>query len=146
VALDTGPFLLDVIGSIDPQLVSRVKRTCMFGERQYYWLRVLCVQFQECWITAGIVTEACNHLDGENKTRHGVVFEQIRTKLLKLQESVITSSELAQSGAFLRFGLADCSLIELAGSGCLVVTSEAPLTHYLETQKLPVLNINHIRE
>jgi hypothetical protein len=118
----------------------------MFSERHYHWLRSLCVQFQECWITPGIVTEACNHLDSENKARGGLVFGQIQTKLLKLQESRITSSALSQSGAFLRFGLADCSLIELARSGCLIVTSEAPLTHYLETQNLPVLNINHVSE
>jgi hypothetical protein len=60
---------------------------------------------------------------------------------------VVESSYLeTREGLFFAvIGLSDAVIAEIANRDLLVMTTDGPLYHYLQTIGLPVLNFNHIR-
>ena len=143
--LDTNVFVLRLVGWLDPQLLSKIKRTAQFGIDDWALLNNLLSLVPTVLVTPCILTECCNLLDGANQAHGLALFEVLRKNIVHLKEDFVRSKELALGDVFLRFGLADASLADLAQRGHLVITDDLPLQVRLNSLSLPVLNFNHLR-
>jgi hypothetical protein len=145
VVLDTNVFLLYVVGTLDPELLPRVKRTAIFGLDDWKLLCNLLSIVPKMIITPGIITEACNLLDSDNVRHDYRFFSILRHLAAILHEDYIRTETLSQHKLFFRFGLTDSSIAHLAGRGHLIITADLPLAVALEQLSLPVLNFNNLR-
>jgi hypothetical protein len=147
VVLDTGVFLLSVIGTWNPNLIDegRIKKISSYSKSDFELLCRLTAYFSKIVITPSIITESCHHLEKVNESYGRKIFAHLAGLLRSLAESRKSSGELAQLPAFLAFGLADASVYDLSKRGFLVVTDDLPLTNYLEQGGLSVLNFTRLR-
>jgi hypothetical protein len=71
----------------------------------------------------------------------------------KLREEYVDTNEVVRDGAFLRLGIGDTSIINLAvrgafpqgNRGYLLITIDSPLVSMMESRSLDVINFNHLR-
>ena len=56
-----------------------------------------------------------------------------------------TAKELSTDAGLVPFGITDTSIVRVAAEPYLVVTTEHPLTGYLQSKNLDVLNYGYIR-
>lgn len=147
VLVDTNLLLLFFIGSYDQDLVERWPRTAdRFASVDYETLLLLLEGFDRIVVTPHILTEVSNML--------GYLFEPARTKCLLELASIMTTlmeekrtpgTILIENLAFLRFGLADASILDVATGEYLVLTDDLALYGYLQNEGVGVLNFNEIR-
>jgi hypothetical protein len=119
MVLDTNVFLLAVVGLWRPELLDskqKIKRLESYSGDDFLLLLRLIQIFGKKWITTpSIIAETCNLLDGPNKGYNFQIFQNLAVMLRDtLRESGKPSKELSAQPAFLQFGLADASLIDLA--------------------------------
>lgn len=55
------------------------------------------------------------------------------------------SSEVSQNQEFIKFGLTDAVIINLAQKSCLVLTAEFPLANYLRGLDVDVINFWNLK-
>jgi len=105
----------------------------------------LLAPFTKRVVTPGIVTEACNLLDTDNRKYNETIFHALSRILNDLTESQKPSKILATNPAFMQFGLADASVADLANRGYLVITDDLKLQNFLATSGRFSLNFTQIR-
>jgi len=62
-----------------------------------------------------------------------------------MREAQVAGVALARRESFVRLGIADMSIIEIAAEPYLVLTEDFRLYNFLAFQNRDVLNFNHIR-
>lgn len=147
IVLDTNIFLLLVVGGCGTHLLPQVKRTAKFTSDDFGLLGNILSLAKSTVVTQGIVTEACNLLDSENKNRDKCFFLWIRELIQKskLVEDHVALSDLTQHPHFSHLGIADTSVIDLAARHYLVLTDDLPLKVALERQGHLVLNFHNLQ-
>lgn len=126
ILLDTNLLLAFCIGAVNPQYISRFKRTRAYIAEDFTLLSQLMKRFTMCVTTPNILTEVsnlANSLPGEYHVKFQQIFSQlVPTFLEEYQESkqLVTHREL------LKFGLTDAGIITLVKDRFLVVTDDFP--------------------
>jgi hypothetical protein len=96
-------------------------------------------------VTPGVLAEACNILDKENRRHDEKLFNFMRLTLEQWEEQYIPAKELTKGPVFATLGAADAAVYDVAARGYLVVTGDARLAAWIENDGFSVLNINHLR-
>jgi uncharacterized protein YaiI (UPF0178 family) len=63
-----------------------------------------------------------------------------------LEARYIPANELAARDEFLKYGVADTSIIKAAEQPCLVVTDDFKLSNYMSSKGSDVLNFHQVKE
>ena len=146
--LDTNLLILYIVGSIDPELIRRHKRTNQFTPADYRLLQSVIRRFPRVVTTPNILTEVSNLLDqiGERTSQalHAVLSALIKTE--KFDERYVRSLDAISITEFHRLGVADSSVLFLAQERFLVLTDDIRLYLALSRRGIEVLNFNHVRE
>jgi hypothetical protein len=144
VFLDTNILLLYFVGIVDENLVSRFKRTAnRYCVEDYYLLCNLLPYFSKIVTTPHILTEVSNlagQLSGRVKEEF---FLRFANGISLFDEHYTCSADIAGTSAFIKFGLTDAGIVYLKTH--LVLTEDASLAWYLQSQGIDVINFNHIR-
>jgi len=130
--IDTNILLLYIVGLVNPDRIARFKRTRQFTVEDYELLKKTLQSFPKIVTTPNILTEVnslANQLGEPERSRCLSLFGEA---IGQLEESYQSSKGLAQHPEFSRFGLADCSLIDLAQDRYLVLTDDLRLAVHLE--------------
>ncbi|NBC16917.1 MAG: hypothetical protein GVY18_06315 [Bacteroidetes bacterium] len=143
--LDTNVLLLLLVGGYDAHLISRFKRTSMFGKADFDLLVTVVDYFDTLVTTPHILTEVSN-LSGQ-------LPEHVRPSVFALLTSLIDAflevhrpaGQLAQRPLFADLGLTDVGIMAVAPNRYLVLTEDFRLDGYLRSQDADVLNFNHLR-
>ena len=72
-------------------------------------------------------------------------FALFSQEISAFEEHYIESRNTALNEAFIRFGLTDCGIINLAREQFLVLTDDLKLASYLQSQKIDTVNFNNLR-
>ncbi len=139
--LDTNLLLLLIIGLHNRKLIGVNKRVNQFTEQDFEILIRFKNQFKKVFITPHILTETTNLLDPK---MYILVKNLIDSQLLE----IYTDSKTLVDGdvtCFVKFGLADVAIREVATKNILVLTDDFRLSSYLVSYQLPVYNFNHLR-
>ena len=145
IVIDTNLFILYLIGIYDRNLISEFKRTRAYSVNDFYILHKLVLNFREVITTPNVLTEVSNLLESLNRNKDYKLFQFLHKSLMSLKEEYIESMKVMETVCFQKFGLTDSTLSFLAENKFLILTDDLPFYHYLETQKLPAINFNHLR-
>jgi hypothetical protein len=145
VLLDANLLLVWCIGAVEPQFIPQCKRTRAYIPDDFRLLSALLRSFTTHVTTPNILTEVsnlANSLHGAYATRFRQIFGQL---IPTLSEEYYQSTAVAQRIEFFQFGLTDAGIAAYAKDQYLVVTDDFPLSQFLLSQGIDVLNFNHIR-
>lgn len=145
VLIDTNLLLLYLVGIYDPQRIPKFKRTMIFAIEDFFTLLEFFEYFNEVVTTPNILTEV-NSLANQLPENIKVEFyPKFAEQIANLQEHYIESTKVSSSPHFLRLGLTDSGILNLARDQYLVLTDDFPLAGRLEKQGIDVINFNHVR-
>lgn len=145
IVLDTNVFLLLLIGNWDRSRIVKFKRTQEFAPSDYDKLLYLCSNAAKLVVTPHVVTEACNLCDNYNSSFNGEIFAVLKEMFASMKERRKEASLLFEYDSFLRFGLADISILDASLKSHVAVTDEAKLFAEIYASGGLVINLNHIR-
>ncbi len=147
LVIDTNLLLLLLIGSFDADKIGKIKRIHKYTLDDFNKLNLLINHLNnKLFVTQSILTEITNLSSGYNDETSYQFFKFLALKLIDLSEPNNSSLELIDKDktGFYKFGLTDCSVIDSAKKGCLVVTDDFPLYHYLSSLQLDAINYNQL--
>lgn len=143
--VDTNLMLLLLVGLYDTQQIPKFKRTKEFTIENYETLARFVSAFKKVITTPNILTEVnslSNQLSENLKHQYYNVFTQVISQFLEFYQP---SVNLVSSAEFAKFGLTDSGIASLAKDTYLVLTDDFKLSNYLQSQKVDVINFNHLR-
>jgi hypothetical protein len=145
ILIDTNILLLYFIGSFDPDLISRFKRTVQFTVEDYSTLLILLHPFEKLITTPNILTEVSNLSGQLGEPARTYYFRFFAEKIAGIEEHYIDSARAAEQDQFNRLGLTDTGILELSSRQYLILTDDFRLSQILQTNNLDVINFNHVR-
>ncbi len=144
--MDTNLLLLFFVGDYNRGLVERFRRTRdRFVSADYDTLAGLLLAFRQIVTTPHILTETSNLMGQLTGHARDECFSRLAAVVPKMRETYVPSEDLVQRPPFIKFGITDTSIIEVAAKPYLVLTDDFPLANYLQSRGLDVLNFNNIR-
>ena len=145
ILVDTNVLLLYLVGSVDPELIRRHKRTAQFTIEDYDTLEELLSAFSVVITTPSILTET-NNLAGQigNPARE-MIFAALSREAGVMRERHVAVSRLTQEAVFIDFGITDAGIAVAAQKGYLILTDDFALSSYLSSEGHDVINFNHLR-
>ncbi|HEX8072717.1 MAG TPA: PIN domain-containing protein [Pyrinomonadaceae bacterium] len=145
ILVDTNLLLLYFIGIYDPQRIPRFKRTMIFAVEDFYTLLGFFKYFRKVVTTPNILTEVNSLANQLSENLKIAFYPKFADQLTVLEEHYITSMEVSSTPFFLKLGLTDAGILNLAQGQYLVLTDDFRLVGYLEKHGVDVINFNHIR-
>lgn len=145
ILVDTNILLLYVVGAVNQDRIVQFKRTRQFTSEDYRTLCKILVQFPKRMTTPNIVTEVnslVNQLGEPERTRCLSAYGHL---LSKFDETYIPSKTVVTNDGFVKFGLTDCGILEIAQDQYLVLTDDFRLSAHLQNQNVDTINFNHLR-
>lgn len=143
--IDTNLLILIIVGSFDPKIIPRFKRTSKYLEDDFSLMINFIKFFDNIITTPNILTETCNlSLNLNFETENGL-YRTFAKIIYSLRENYVTSIDLPKENAFFQFGISDSAIIELCKQGRLLLTDDFPLYGYVTAQGMDAINFNHIR-
>lgn len=145
ILIDTNILLLYFVGTVNRERISRFNRTEKFTPEDYDLLLEVISFFSKRVTTPNILTEVnslTNQLGEPERSQCLALFSK---SITLFNENYIPSHTISQRAEFMRFGLTDCGILELAYSRYLVLTDDLKLAVHLQSQGVDVVNFNHLR-
>lgn len=142
ILVDTNILLLLFVGELGRERISNFGRTDQFTPQDYDLLVELLKRFEVIATTPNILTEVNSLLN-----KLGEPARKVFSKgLVRLEETYIPSREIASlNWPFLRYGLTDCGIADIAQSRYLVLTDDLKLASYLHQKGIDTINFNNLR-
>ncbi|HXU33610.1 MAG TPA: hypothetical protein VN851_23830 [Thermoanaerobaculia bacterium] len=147
ILVDSGPLLLLLIGSVDPNLIPRHKRLDAYSESHFAELRRFVESFGRVLVTPNILTEVSNLApsfklgDDELKRR---VLSRLAQLIEEVLEVVVPSREAATQPEFLRLGLTDSGILSSIEEKVTVLTADFNLYQALLGRGRTAINVFHL--
>ena len=145
IMVDTNILLLFFIGAFDQDLIPKFKRTKTFSVEDYEVLVRFLSPFYRIATTPHILTEVSNLAGQLREPAKSEYFKKFSSEITLLEEENVASRDVAQTQEFVKFGLTDTGIIHLTKGKYLVLTDDFPLSQYLQSAGVDVVNFNHIR-
>lgn len=145
ILIDTNILLLYFVGTVNRERITRFNRTQQFVPEDYDLLLEILRYFSEIITTPNILTEVnslANQLGESERSQCFTIFAQ---EITVLTESYAESKVIATNQRFVKFGLTDCGIINLAKDRYLVLTDDLKLATYLLSEGIDTINFNNIR-
>jgi rRNA-processing protein FCF1 len=145
VFLDANVLLLLYVGTFDPELISRFKRTRHYTEEDFDVLQRLVGSFAEIVTTPHVLAEVSNLSNHLPEYLRGEYFALFAKSVSVLAESHTHAAKLVEEPIFARLGLTDAAIAQLARDESLtVVTADLDLHVHLLTLGVTTLNFNEM--
>jgi hypothetical protein len=144
--LDTGPFVVFVVASVDPGLLGSSQHLKEYTPEDALLIESFGGQFRSLWLTPHVVTEAA-HFITKIAAKHGKRFKVRLAEILNaVNERPVSSGIAAARIEFAWLDLADCSLLEAAAPRDTLLSTDALLVARRLELGFPAVNFNHLRE
>lgn len=140
VFVDSEILLLFIVGSKNPNLIRNFRRTAKFDENDFILVSEFIENFDYKITSPHILTEVSDLL-GENNDFHII----LETYINLSEEKYLTSSQIAKSKSFLRFGLADSAIIEISTNSHLIFTADNRFYGYLTSMGIDAVNFDSLK-
>ena len=144
--IDANLFLLFVVGSVSQELIPKHRRLRTFTVEDYGTLLNLFNLGERVYVTPNTLTETSNLLAQHGEPERSRLFSGLRYIIQHSQEVVVASAAASSNSAFVRLGLTDAALLEVATSATPPITVDLDL--YLEAQRQghsTAVNFTHLQ-
>ena len=148
ILVDTNILLLFFVGLTNPDRISRFKRTQQFIREDYELLIQILNRFPKVITTPNILTEVNSMLNQLGEPERNLAFLVLRQFLAIgsiFEELYVPSSQVIEREDFVRFGLTDCGISEVAKDRYLILTDDFRLANTLQSQGIDTVNFNNLR-
>lgn len=150
VLVDTNLLLVYFVGLYDSvsgyQVINNFKYTKgRYDTGDFDVLIALLERFDTRITTPHILTEVSNMLGQLSDPARTTCFELLKQTIPSLHELSISSTQLSDDEAFLKFGIADTAIRKVAEDSYLVLTDDFRLAGYLDRIGIDALNFHHIK-
>ncbi len=146
--MDTGLLLVLYVGLYDPEQIERFGRTRQsYTTRDFEFLVASHDQFERIVTAPHILTEVSNflrHLSGHVRDGCFAVFAR-HVAASTTREHILPAEDLTKNAGFVRFGITDTFIVEVAAEPYLVLTTDCRLYGHLTSKGITALNYNHFR-
>ena len=141
IFVDTNILVLYIVGTVNPAFIKRFNRGKNdFDENDFILVSEFIDSFEAQITSPQILSEVSNILDEKPDFSLGL------KKYIELaEEKYIESVALTNSNSFLKFGLADSSIIEISKGDYLIFTAERPLFGYLSNQGIDAISFEWLK-
>ena len=143
--VDTNLLVVLVIGALNPDQISRHKRTSKYSASDYWLLQSFVDRFKVVVTTPNILTEASNLLEGY--TYQGQQALTILERIAQFTHEVFYDSSPIMSThpkSYLKFGLSDAVIHRIAEDNYAVLTDDLKFCTYLQGLGLTAINFNNL--
>ncbi len=146
VLLDTGPFVVLVVGSVDPDLLGATRHLKQFAPEDWLVLSGFLSRFGAIAIVPHVATEAAHFVTKIGERRGQLVKARLADVLNAVREHPVASRSAAARGEFAWLDLADCALLEAGRPEETLLSTDAVLVNRRLDLGFPAVNFNHLRE
>jgi predicted nucleic acid-binding protein len=146
IVLDANLLVLFVVGATSKDYVARHKRLRAYTAADYDLLCRVIEEASEVLTTPNALTEASNLIAHIADPARSEIRETLQQLTLHLQETYVPSAIAARRAEFVRLGLADAAMLELAGEQRVVLTADFALYQAVLSSGAGAINFNHLRD
>jgi hypothetical protein len=143
VLLDANLLLLFLIGSYERSRITRFKRTAVFSENDFDILTSLMTAFRAVVTTPHVLTEVSNLANSLPEHLKPSWSEHFAAHTAAFLELFTPAVEIMNQPSFSLFGLTDAAVHTIAVD-TLILTEDFPLSGFLRSQDIPVLNFREL--
>ncbi len=145
--IDTNLLVLFVVGTAAKEYIARHKKLTEFTVEDYDMLVKIVARASEVLVTPNTLTETSNLAAYINEPARSKVLDVLRTVIASAsQERYVPSSVAAERKEFVRLGLADAALLEIAAKDVTLLTTDFDLYNTALAKGAQALNFNHLRD
>lgn len=147
VLADANVLLLLLVGLLDPDLISRHKRTHSYTVDDFGVLHAFLRRFRRIVTTPHILAEVGNLGRQIGEPAKSDFLRLLASRIGELSEEPVASRTFSQVGehVYPRLGLTDSLTIVTAGRGFLVLSDDLELVGELSAVSADVVNFAHLR-
>ena len=147
VVIDTNLLLVYLVGCVDPQLITKFKKTnSRYCAEDFKILNDLTGNFKKFVTTPNILTEVSN-LGGQLRDNAKIKFFALLSQFIQqTPEKYIKSSEISKDDLFIKFGITDRGILELDKTKHLIITDDFKLCAFCIKHGFYSINFNHLRD
>ena len=145
VLIDANLLLLYFVGALRPDLISSFNRTSAYRAEDFALLEAIFAYFKKFATTPHILTEVSNLMGHCQEPLRSELRGYLARAIQTWGEPLISSRKLTKTSNFIRFGLTDTAIVELAGNSHLVLTDDYALAGFLESRSAGVLRFANLR-
>lgn len=146
VVLDSHLLLLYVTGLVDADSITDFARTRQYSKEDFHLLTRALGQFREIVTTPNILTETTNLAKDAPEPLRKSLFAVLQRLISEMSEEYLPSQELCRADGFVRVGLTDVGIAELANDHepeVLVLTADLGLYEYAWDKGSVAVNFTH---
>lgn len=145
--IDTNLLVLFVVGTAAKEYIAKHKKLTAFTVEDYDRLVKIIARASEVLVTPNTLTETSNLAAYINEPARSKVLDVLRTVIASAsQERYVPSSVAAERKEFVRLGLADAALLEIAAKDVTLLTTDFDLYNTALKKGAQALNFNHLRD
>ncbi len=144
--IDTNLLVLFVVGTAAKEYIAKHKKLTAFTVEDYDMLVKIVAGASEVLVTPNTLTETSNLAAYIGEPARSKVLDVLRAVSTTSQELYVPSSTAAHRREFIRLGLADAALLEVAAKNVTLLTTDFDLYNAALTQGAKALNFNHLRD
>lgn len=145
--VDTNLLLLYIVGSLNPEKITRHKRTDKFTIEDYkLFLELMRRLGSQIVVTPHILTEVSNLVGQTDERTKRNLMLLLGSLVPVFEERTVSSAEAVRVPEFTRLGLTDSTILYLSEQGVAVLTDDLPLYLALMSRGVEAINFNHLRE
>lgn len=145
--IDTNLLVLFVVGTAAKEYIVKHKKLTEFTAGDYDRLVKIIARASEVLVTPNTLTETSNLVAYINEPARSKVLAVLRMVIASgSQERYVPSSVAAERKEFVRLGLADAALLEIAAKDVTLLTTDFDLYNIALAKGAQALNFNHLRD
>lgn len=145
ILIDTNALVVLLIGLINPDLVSRHKRTSIYEKQDFYDLLDVIEKFENLIVLPNIWTETDNLLNNFTGSQKVTYVQKITETLRASSEKYIHSIKATEAPSFYDLGLTDSLILNCAQECDLLITSDSNLSDYALANGIKVYDMIKVR-
>jgi hypothetical protein len=144
--IDTNLLVLFVVGTAAKEYIAKHKKLTAFTIEDYDMLVRIVSGASEVLVTPNTLTETSNLAAYIGEPARSKVLDVLRAVSRDSQERYVPSSAAAQRNEFIRLGLADAALLEIAAKDVALLTTDFDLYNAALVKGAKAFNFNHLRD
>lgn len=145
IVLDSNLLVLYIVGTASRAYIDRHRRLQAYTESDYELLLGLIEAARTVLTTPNALSEASNLAGYIASPARDHVFEVMRAMTRGLEEVYVPSSVAVERAEFVRLGLTDATMLDLASSERVLLTADFDLYQAALAKGAAAVNFNHLR-
>ncbi len=125
--VDAELLVLLVAGSLGRDIIARHRRLSSYTTEDYDTLLALLDRVEQAYVTPNTLTEASNLLGQHGEPERSGLLRQLALLVRHSEEVVVASGEASARVEYVRLGLTDAALLEVATSDTPILTADLAL-------------------